>query len=275
MSLSRPLLFLLLATPAVVAARLQLGVQGHCSGVGGQTPYRQGNLDAGVATQLSDVRELGPDNGAQMWYRNDVGCGIDANGTVDQTCLSGLVRFVKEAQHLNITVLPILFAPVARTFPDPTTSAGQGVLFAATAAAELYAFDMASALVAAGVTVFELSNELDNACIQLNSQGGAPNGNLPSMFNETKYQFFLAILRGLNTGVKRASPASKTIVNSGGWLHYGWYTRLVEQDQLDFDIIGYHWYSSMGDFNASGPSHTTPVLADLTKCPLRKSSSQS
>ena len=121
-----------------------------------------------------------------------------------------------------------------------------------------------------GLTTFALSNELDNQCIQL-TNGNAPDGDLPSMFNETKYQYFLALLRGLNAGVKRASPSARTVVNSGGWKHYGWYTRLVA-DKLDFDIIGYHWYSSMGDFNdtnpSSSPAHSgshTNVLQALTK----------
>ena len=140
-------------------------------------------------------------------------------------------------------MLPILFAPVDRDphpFPDPATDSGSDALFAVAAVAERYAVQVAGSLVAAGVTTFELSNELDNRCIQLDAKGNAPNGNLPTMFNDTKFTYYAAILRGLNAGVKRASPAAKTIVNSAGWLHYGFFTRLVTELGLPFDIIGCH-----------------------------------
>jgi arabinogalactan endo-1,4-beta-galactosidase len=136
-------------------------------------------------------------------------------------------------------------------------------LYEVAATAELWAFQVASVLVKdVGLTTFELNNELDNQCIQL-VNGNAPDGSLPSQFNETKYSYYRAMLRGLIAGVKRASPAATTIVNTGGWLHYGWYSRLVA-DQVDFDIIGYHWYSGMGDFNDTGThgGHTN-VLQEL------------
>jgi hypothetical protein len=222
------------------AARLRLGVQGHCNGAGGQTPYRAGDLGPGVSTQLGDVRALGSDSGP-TFYRNGLSCAGEANGTVDAQCIATYARFVEAAQRVQVTVLPILFPPIDRDphpFPDPATTAGSDALFAVTAVAELYAFQVAASLAAVGVKTFELSNELDNHCIHLDAKGNAPNGNLPTMFNDTKFAYFAAILRGLNAGVKRASPAAKTIINSGGWLHWGWYAKLVTQLELPFDIIG-------------------------------------
>ena len=253
-------LLVIVFTAATTKAGLQLGVQGHCDGTSGQTPYRPGDLGPGVATQLADVRSLGA---GPVWYRNGIGCDV-ANGTVDKPCIANFVQFALEAAQQNITLLPILFPPLA-TVPEPYPSTATE-LYEVAATAELWAFQVTSVLVKdAGLTTFELNNELDNQCIQLISPGNAPDGDLPSQFNETKNNYYRAMLRGLIAGVKRASSEATTIINTGGWLHYGWYTRLVA-DQLDFDIIGYHWYSSMGDFNDTGTNGGhTDVLQKLGK----------
>ena len=178
--------FVSLIPPYSAQASLQLGVQGHCDGSRGQTPYRPGDLGAGVATQLSDVRALGPTNNSSIWYRNGLECGV-ANATVDAVCLGNFVKFAREAALQNITLLPILFPPLSRD-PRPYYPATATDLYQVTATTELWAFQVASMLVkGAGLTTFELDNELDNQCIQLISPGNAPDGNLPSMFNETKY----------------------------------------------------------------------------------------
>ena len=86
------------ATSFAAEAALQLGVQGHCDGSGGgQTPYRPGDLGSGVATQLADVRSLGPPNNGPVWYRNGIECGVAANGTVAALCLTNFVKFAHEA----------------------------------------------------------------------------------------------------------------------------------------------------------------------------------
>ena len=86
------------------------------------------------------------------------------------------------------------------------------------------------------------------------------------------------MLRGMSRGVRNAAAAascsnvsySNIGVNNGGWLHYGWYA-MLEQDKLDYDFIGYHWYSEMGDFDHAGPldnNNTDPmydVFANLLK----------
>jgi hypothetical protein len=47
--------------------------------------------------------------------------------------------------------------------------------------------------------------------------------------------------------VKAADPAASTIVDTAGWLHYGFIERLVKEDRVPFDILAWHWYSEMGD----------------------------
>jgi hypothetical protein len=38
-----------------------------------------------------------------------------------------------------------------------------------------------------------------------------------------------------------------TIVDTAGWLHYGFVERLVHEDRVPFGILAWHWYSEMGD----------------------------
>jgi len=139
MPIQRPLLMcgwiVAIGLPPASRAALGLGVQGHCDGMGGQTPYRPGDLGLGVATQLDDVRALGPPDSAPVWYRNGIACGV-ANDTVDAPCVKKYAAFANEAAKQNITLLPILFPPIpAEISPD---------LYAVTATAELWAFQVRS-----------------------------------------------------------------------------------------------------------------------------------
>jgi hypothetical protein len=124
---------LVILPPPPAHAALQLGVQGHCDGTGGQTPYRPGDLGSGVTTQLADVRALGPPNDGPVWYRNGIACGV-VNGTVDAPCVANYAHFAKEAAEQHIALLPILFPPIPAELSTD--------LYAVTATAELWAFQV-------------------------------------------------------------------------------------------------------------------------------------
>jgi len=66
-------------------------------------------------------------------------------------------------------------------------------------------------------------------------------------YNEERYARARAEIQGLYDGVKAADPAAQTIVDTAGWLHYGFIERLVKEDHVPFDILAWHWYSEMGD----------------------------
>jgi hypothetical protein len=144
------------------------------------------------------------------------------------------------------------------------------------AASEASAQRCAELFVAEGVTTFEIGQEWDTPTLITPGTGG--NGNDPKQYNRTVYGHYLALLRGMSRGVRKAAAAASSSnvsysnigVNNGGWLHYGWYT-MLEQDQLDYDFIGYHWYSEMGDLDHAGAlenNRTDPmydVFANLLK----------
>jgi hypothetical protein len=78
-------------------------------------------------------------------------------------------------------------------------------------------------------------------------QWGDAEGSDPDTYHEARYQRARAEIQGLHEGVKAADPSAQTIVNTAGWLHYGFIERLVHEDQVPFDILAWHWYSEMGD----------------------------
>ncbi len=120
------------------------------------------------------------------------------------------------------------------------------------------------------VGYWELGNELDT--FALHKKGDSlpdgkvytynyfPSGWSRGDFDDHRYQFVLATLRGMNRGIREGDPAAKTIVNTAGWVHAGFIQRLLD-DHLDFDIIGWHWYSEDGDFHRAGGM---PLLDRLT-----------
>ena len=106
------------------------------------------------------------------------------------------------------------------------------------------------------ITHWELSNEIDNyAMIHRGEKArdgkiwkwGDPAGNRPEDYEESRYRKAKAEIQGLYEGVKAADPGATTVVDTGGWLHYGFVERLVNEDHVPFDILAWHWYSAMGD----------------------------
>ena len=56
------------------------------------------------------------------------------------------------------------------------------------------------------------------------------------------------------------------MVDTGGWLHYGFIDRLVREDHVPFDILAWHWYSGMGDMtNVQGKFNLVERLAGYGK----------
>lgn len=77
-------------------------------------------------------------------------------------------------------------------------------------------------------------------------QWGDPDGDKPEHYEDGRYELAKAVLLGLADGVREASKNAKRIINTGGWLHYGFIQRLID-DKVQFEILGWHWYSDMGD----------------------------
>jgi hypothetical protein len=220
----------------VVAGALSLtgltrewGVNGH---PGAQEGYRQ----IPVEEQLARVRDLG-----MTWYR------CDWSQHLLQQDPEFHDRLVNVGDRFGVRILPVVFPETG-----PAPGRDPAVI---REAAEDFGRWLATRF-GDRITHWELANERDiYAMIRKGEttrsgrlwEWGAPDGDQPDHYEETRYQQVRAEIEGLYTGIKAVCPEAMTIVDTAGWLHYGIIDRLVNEDRVVFDILGWHWYSEMGD----------------------------
>ncbi len=90
------------------------------------------------------------------------------------------------------------------------------------------------------VSYYQLLNEASGASIR----PGFP-GNKTSDYDAVKYQQTKDAIRGLSEGVRSVDKSAGRIV-SANWVGTGIIDKLAA-DQVPFEIIGWNWYSDMGD----------------------------
>jgi hypothetical protein len=253
---------------------IAMGVNGHPFT---QPNYMQGSLfvsdgvSAGISheAQLDEMAALGPagkgDGGAApFYYRLDTPCahilGLDdGNMTRAAQTQHAVQKFVQSAQAKNLAIVPILFPHI-----QPNTSYIDDAAVAADAESSTLA--CARIFTELQVRVFEIGQEWDNLAL-LPGRGGAKQDD----YNMTVYNHLLAELTGMAAGVRKAAALTTADgaqvqigVNTGGWIHFKFLQMLVA-DQLDFDIVAYHWYSDMGDMNNAGGYDVWNELVGLGK----------
>ena len=248
----QPLLFLgacgllaLLPWPISAAEPFHWGINGH--------PVSQESYwHVPLATQLDLVAESGAG-----WYRFDVSTKGFAGNT------ARLDELLAGAEQRKLRLLPVLFS-----------SPGGGSKTATPEQIRTNAAAFAKAIVTryrGRITHWELSNELEaHAMIRkgettrsgkLWKWAGDPDGSHADDYDDARYQRAKAEIQGLSEGVKAADPSAQTIVDTAGWLHYGFIERLVNEDHVPFDILAWHWYSEMGDItNVQGKLNLIALL---------------
>lgn len=98
------------------------------------------------------------------------------------------------------------------------------------------------------LTVIEIGNEEDDDLILSSGYDGTKEYH----YDLKKADKLMAQVKGFADGVKSVNPAIK-ISMSLGWVHF-YYLELLKNYNINYDIIGYHWYSSMGDItNVKAP----------------------
>ncbi len=207
-------------------------------GINGHPVSQEAYWHVPLATQLDLVAETGAG-----WYRFDVSTQGFAGNT------ARLDELLAGAEQRHLRLLPVLFSS-----PGTHSKTASPEQIRTNAAA------FAQAIVSryrGRITHWELSNELDaHAMIhkgettrsgKLWKWDGAPDGSHADDYDQARYQRARAEIQGLSEGVKAADPKAQTIVDTAGWLHYGFIERLVNEDHVPFDILAWHWYSEMGD----------------------------
>ena len=225
-----------LAFGCLSAAGAPVRAQPFRWGVNGHPHVQEGYRQISVARQLDLVAQLGAG-----WYRND---WDQARWEKDPAAFDSLVA---EAARRGLRILPVIFPSVScRSDATPERIRRASFEFAKSIATRFRG----------RVSHWELDNEVDNLTMVRKGetcrtgivwQWGDPGGDRPEHYEETRYQKAKSELIGLHEGIKAGDPSARTIVDCAGWLHYGFMERLVREDRVPFDILGWHWYSEMGD----------------------------
>ena len=209
-------------------------------GVNGHPLTQSGYFDVPMLDQVSLVAELGAG-----WYRVDLGSNDFAANTVR------FDNLLTDSERRGIRLLPVL-------------SSSPGGHSGTATPAEIHdaAFDFGRAVAGryrGRITHWELGNELDIPALVRKWdttrdgklwQWGDPDGSRPEDYEEGRYRRAKAEITGLGEGVKAGDPAALTVVDTSGWLHYGFIERLAREDHVPFDVLAWHWYSEMGDITS-------------------------
>ncbi len=89
------------------------------------------------------------------------------------------------------------------------------------------------------VDYYQLANEVSGTLIK------SGNGMKEEDYDQEKYAIMKDYLMGLRDGIHDADPNAKFIV-SAHWICFAVIDMLI-RDGLQFDVIGWNWYSEMGD----------------------------
>jgi arabinogalactan endo-1,4-beta-galactosidase len=93
-------------------------------------------------------------------------------------------------------------------------------------------------------SVVELDNEQDNVCIKPGADGISLDD-----YNRSCIDRVVAKMSGFAAGLKDTLSSLRIIIDFG-WLHWG-YMDYLTAASTRYDIVGYHWYSNMGDIRRS------------------------
>lgn len=169
----------------------------------------------------------------QVELVKELGCSYYRMDATDEVRIDQLLTM---ADAQGVTLLPVI-SIAASTINDSATYPNPG---------NLYDFYRTKGLSFATkykgrFPHMELGNETDSICIKGSNYSGA---NVAD-YDAVKYQRVMNALKGLSDGVRAGDASVKRIINTAGWYHYGFVDLLIA-DQVNFEVLGWHWYSQMG-----------------------------
>ncbi|MFC6099793.1 glycosyl hydrolase [Olivibacter domesticus] len=173
--------------------------------------------------QINLLDDLGMDS-----YRIDlplINTGVAKNEKL-------ILDFFKRLKAIHVKPMPVVFPKENMDITDSIGSYksffNQGEIFA-TRYGEF-------------IDVMEIGNEWD---VRVMKKGKPVDGTKREHFNLEESKKVMWILAGFIDGVKSVKPSMK-ISLSVVWTHL-YYLELLKHYQIKYDIIGYHWYSNMGN----------------------------
>lgn len=208
-------------------------------GINGHPLTQEGYWQVPLEDQLDLVKESGA-----TWYRVSFGAKAFRENT------GRFEELLEKAEKRNLKLLPVLM-PTGLGTGKPLDQIRE----------ESAAFGREMATRYKGrITHWELGNELDNFSLikkgEISPSGkpwkwdGAPDGSSPDHYETGRYERCREFFKAIQQGLREADPKALTMVDTSGWLHYGFIERLKQDGAADFDILAWHWYSEMGEMNA-------------------------
>jgi hypothetical protein len=212
----------------IPAGQFVWGINGH--------PLTQSAYYNNIDDQVSQINDL-----KLKSYRFDV--LLDSDGYAQKEQLFS--RLLIKLKANGIAALPVLMQSGLKGLDNQSVyqkSYRQGQNFAGRYGQSL--------------SVLEVNNEADNKMML----PGDPSGTKKSDYNIEKSQKIIAAIKGFIDGVKSQNPTIKVTL-SVSYIHY-YYLQLLKDNNVNYDIIGCHWYSNMGPIGAAKP-HGDDVLAEF------------
>ncbi|MXV51308.1 hypothetical protein GS399_10040 [Pedobacter sp. HMF7647] len=113
------------------------------------------------------------------------------------------------------------------------------------------------------LSVIEVNNEVDvKSMLSKNFDGRKQNG-----YDNPKLIRYITAIKGFIDGLKQVKPSVKVTL-SFSWLHF-YYLTALEENNVNYDIIGCHWYSNMGDItNVKSIGNVLELLRQRYKKPI-------
>lgn len=181
------------------------------------------------AEQLSFLKDLKVD-----YYRIDVPLANTGRSKNE----AAFYAFVRQLKSIDVKPMPAVFPRIDTTVIDSLNTYNlyyeQGKTFA-----KEYG-DL--------IDVVEVGNEWETKLIKSRKLDGTR----ASHYDLVKAKKRMWLLQGFINGMKTVKSSLRVSI-SLGWTHW-YYLELLEKHHVNYDIIGYHWYSDMGDItNARKP----------------------
>lgn len=192
--------------------------QGFIFGINGHPLSQAAYKEFPVAEQMQLLKSM-----KMTYYRFDA--GTDYKGQLkDELTFAGLTR---EAKKYGIKLLPVLWLRGLDTMKTEPAAYERGFIEGSGFASRYGVhFDY-----------YELGNEQDLKVLKQRSLSGKETTD----YKIDKTKILAGFFRGMHDGIKKADTRSKTIIDMTEG-HYGFF-KLLKQYNVQFDVIGVHWYS--------------------------------
>lgn len=202
---------------------------GFIWGINGHPVEDRDYVPSPIQTQLKLLKEH-----QMTYYRVDVNTSFDGKLKSIDNRVNRFQELLDEAKRMNIKILPVLkfyrdhFENKIFNENEAFESGRNQARIFATYYKDYFDY-------------YAIGNELD-----IRTQISNTSGNLKTDFKKEEVKLLASYFKGMIAGIKEVDPTAKTIINTAGDGRWG-YLDLLNEFNVEYDILGYHWYSDGGN----------------------------